>query len=59
VVRPALPNCLGRVELTGLRVAGATIDLRFERSGAEVALVDAHVDGDVDVVIEPGAVKDG
>jgi glycogen debranching enzyme len=59
VVRPALPNCLGRVELTGLRVAGATIDLRFERSGGEVALVDAHVDGDVDVVVEPEAVKDG
>ena len=56
VVRPSLPDCIGRVELTGLRVAGATIDLRFERSGAEVALADAHVDGDVDVVVEPGAI---
>jgi glycogen debranching enzyme len=58
VVRPSLPDCLGRVELTGLRVAGATIDLRFERSGGELALADARVDGDVDVVFEPGALTD-
>jgi glycogen debranching enzyme len=59
VVRPSLPDCLSRVELTGLRVAGATIDLRFERSDAEVALVDAHVDGDLEIVVEADAVRDG
>jgi glycogen debranching enzyme len=58
VLRPALPDSVGSVELRGLRVAGAGIDLCFERSGDELALVDARVEGDVEVVYEPGAIKE-
>ena len=37
-----------------LRIAGARVDLRFERvgGGGHVALTDARVDGDVEVVLE-------
>jgi hypothetical protein len=42
------------VEVEGLRIAGARVDLRFERAGArgQVALTDARIDGDLDVVLE-------
>ncbi|MEA2400016.1 MAG: hypothetical protein QOK00_419, partial [Thermoleophilaceae bacterium] len=36
----------------GLRVAGASVDLRFERSVDGVVLVDTRVDGDVELVVE-------
>jgi glycogen debranching enzyme len=54
VRRPSLPHWLGRVEVEGLRIAGARVDLRFERAGArgQVALTDARIDGDLDVVLE-------
>jgi glycogen debranching enzyme len=52
VVRPSLPRWLERVDVTGLEIAGATIDLRFERAGDQVTLADARIDGDVDVVLE-------
>ena len=54
VRRPSLPRWLSRVEVRGLRIAGATVDLLFERTGAggQVALVDAHIEGDVEVVLE-------
>jgi glycogen debranching enzyme len=54
VRRPSLPRWLSRVEVTGLRVADAVIDLLFERSGAgrQVVLTDVHIDGDVEVVLE-------
>ena len=50
--RPSLPRWLGRVEVSGLRVGGARVDLLFERSGADgrVALADARVTGDLEVV---------
>jgi glycogen debranching enzyme len=52
--RPSLPRWLNRVEVRGLRVADAHVDLLFERAGASgrVALTDARVDGHVDVVLE-------
>jgi glycogen debranching enzyme len=52
--RPSLPHWVNRVEVDGLRVAGARVDLLFERAGADgrVALTDAHVDGELDVVLE-------
>ncbi len=54
VRRPSLPRWLNRVEVSGLRVAGARVDLLFERAGAgdQVALTDARIDGDVEVVLE-------
>jgi hypothetical protein len=47
-----LPHWLGRVEVSGLRVAGATIDLCFERTGQQVTLTDARINGDIEVVLE-------
>ena len=38
--------------MTGLEVGNARIDLRFERAGEQVTLADAHIDGDVEVVLE-------
>jgi glycogen debranching enzyme len=52
IIRPSLPHWLSRVEVPGLRVAGASIDLCFERSGRHVTLSDARIDGDVEVVLE-------
>ncbi len=54
VRRPSLPHWLSRVEVRNLRIAGACVDLLFERTGAgdQVALADARIDGDVEVVLE-------
>jgi hypothetical protein len=42
------------VEVSGLRIAGSRVDLRFERAGTGklVALTEARIDGDVEVVME-------
>jgi glycogen debranching enzyme len=53
VVRPSLPRRLERVEVTGLELGSARIDLRFERAGGHVTLADAHVEGDAEVVTDP------
>jgi glycogen debranching enzyme len=50
--RPSLPRWLGRVEVRGMRIAGATVDLLFERTGDRVALTDTRIDGDVEVMLE-------
>jgi hypothetical protein len=52
--RPSLPRWLNRVEVSGLRIAGSRVDLLFERAGTgeQVALTDAHIEGDVEVVLE-------
>jgi glycogen debranching enzyme len=52
--RPSLPSWLSRVAVRGLRVAGSRVDLLFERAGKgeHVALTDARIDGDVEVVLE-------
>jgi glycogen debranching enzyme len=58
---PALPGWLHRVEVTGLPVGGARVDLLFERTRGtdHVALSDARVDGDLEVVIRTGDAPDG
>jgi glycogen debranching enzyme len=53
VLRPSLPSWLGWLEVAGLRVADATVGLRFERAGDGVWLADARVDGPLDVIVEP------
>jgi glycogen debranching enzyme len=53
IVRPTLPSRLEWVELSGMRVADAAVDLRFERAGDGAELVDARVVGALDVVLEP------
>jgi glycogen debranching enzyme len=57
VRRPSLPHWVNRLELEGMRIAGATVDLRFERvgEGKGVALTDARIEGDVEVVLEIGS----
>ena len=51
--RPSLPGWLNQARVRNLRIAGSRVDLTFERtaSGA-VALAEAQVRGDVDVVLE-------
>jgi glycogen debranching enzyme len=52
VIRPSLPRWLNRVDVNGLKIGNARIDLRFERAGDQVMLADAHIDGDAEVVLE-------
>jgi glycogen debranching enzyme len=52
IVRPSLPSWVDRVELNGLEIAGARLDLRFERAGDHAALADARVAGDLEIVVE-------
>jgi glycogen debranching enzyme len=52
IVRPKLPGWLNSLELEGLRVAGASIDMRFERDGDEVVVVDGSVDGELELVVD-------
>jgi glycogen debranching enzyme len=57
ITRPSLPRHLSRLEVQGLRVGDARIDLQFERIAARpdrVALTDVRIDGDVDVVLHIG-----
>jgi glycogen debranching enzyme len=60
VRRPSLPRWVKRVEVQNLTVAGTRVDLLFERtsSGGPVALTDANIEGDVDVVLEISATRD-
>ena len=54
VRRPSLPRWVNRVDLEGLQIGPGRVDLRFERTGAgdSVALTDARITGDVEVVLE-------
>jgi glycogen debranching enzyme len=52
IVRPSLPHWLERIEVTGLGLGSARIDLRFERTGEHVTLADTRIDGDAEVVLE-------
>jgi hypothetical protein len=38
------------VDLTGLELGDARMDLRFEREGEQVTLADVRIDGDAEVV---------
>ena len=51
--RPSLPRAVSRLAIEGLRVGGASVDLRFQRVDQRtVALTDATIDGQLDVVLE-------
>lgn len=47
-----LPPWLDWIELERLRVAGATVDLRLERSDGGVSVAGARVDGELELVVE-------
>jgi len=52
VHRPSLPPWLSRVRVERLRVGSSRVDLAFERAGeGQVALTDARIDGDLEVVL--------
>jgi glycogen debranching enzyme len=53
--RPSLPRWVNRVEVNDLCVGDARVDLLFERAGPRIALTDARVHGDLDVVLEVAA----
>jgi hypothetical protein len=56
VVRPVLPDFVGRLELRGLRVGSARVDLRLQRGPEGRVLADVlRTEGTVEVTIEPGA----
>jgi glycogen debranching enzyme len=55
ILRPSLPRWVNRVEVKDLHVGGARVDLVFERTGERIALTDARVVGDLDVVLEVAA----
>jgi glycogen debranching enzyme len=59
IVRPSLPRWLNRVEVSGLALGDARIDLVFERAGEQVTLADAHIEGDAEVVLEIAADRRG
>jgi glycogen debranching enzyme len=59
IVRPSLPRWLNRIEVTGLALGDAKIDLVFERAGEHVTLADAHIEGDAEVVLEIAADRRG
>jgi glycogen debranching enzyme len=50
--RPSLPRWVSRVEVNHLRVGDARVDLLFERAGPRIALTNARVHGDLEVVLE-------
>jgi glycogen debranching enzyme len=54
VRRPLLPRQVDRLSLRRLRVAGASVDLVFERGPDGVALADVDVDGELEVALEAG-----
>ncbi|MGH9452177.1 MAG: hypothetical protein ACRD11_16835 [Terriglobia bacterium] len=54
IVRPVLPDSVQHLEIHRLKVAGATVDLRFERTPEHrVAVKVLQVDGDLNVSVEP------
>jgi glycogen debranching enzyme len=55
IIRPSLPRWLGEVEVTGLELGDARIDLRFQRVDDAVTLADTRIQGDAEVVLEIAA----
>jgi glycogen debranching enzyme len=53
IVRPMLPDFIDRLHMRGLRVGAARADLSFTRADRRLAVA-AQVEGDLDVVVEPG-----
>jgi N-terminal domain of (some) glycogen debranching enzymes len=54
VRRPMLPGRARELELRGVPVAGARVDLRFAAAGDRSARVEAHVDGELHVDVIDG-----
>lgn len=53
ICRPILPNFVDYLELHGLRVGSANVDLRFERTqDGQVQVSTLHLDGKLDIKIE-------
>jgi glycogen debranching enzyme len=50
-LHPHLPGCVDRLKLTNLRVAGACIDVRFERQGDHVGVNVVRKEGQVEVSV--------
>jgi glycogen debranching enzyme len=53
IVRPILPEATQYLEFRGLKVGSARVDLRFERTAEGVSVSALHVEGALDVVVEP------
>lgn len=54
IVEPVLPESIYSVELHGMRVAGAKVDLAFDRThNNSIAVRVLDIQGDLDVVVEP------
>jgi glycogen debranching enzyme len=51
IADPRLPDWLGEVTVTGLRVGAATIDLRYRRVEGDTLVAVLKRDGDLDVVV--------
>ncbi len=51
IVRPALPDWLEWVNVLDLNIAGGTVDLRYERSGAHTLVAVTRKDGPVHVEV--------
>ena len=52
IVRPHLPTNVNRVEVQGLEVGKAKIDLLFERKGDQIAPQVRKISGEMDVIVE-------
>ena len=57
IVEPQLPRFVDSLELRGVRVGAASVDLAFERAlGGDLAARVVRQDGELDVIVEPAGV---
>ena len=55
VIRPILPDFVDRLEVRGMQVGDAVVDLKFERtSDSNVALKVLRAEGKLDIVLSQG-----
>jgi glycogen debranching enzyme len=57
IVRPRLPAFVNHLELHGLRVGEAMVDLTFDRDQAETRVAVGRCEGELDVRVEQGDAK--
>jgi glycogen debranching enzyme len=58
ISRPVLPEFVPNIEIEGLRVGAAQVDLRFERSGPRFVTARVlRVQGPLDIIIEPAEAR--
>jgi len=55
IVRPLLPQGLDRLNVKGLRVGGASVDLAFRRGSAGIDAEVMNLDGELEVRVDKGA----